>query len=63
VKHFSWAYSNSTLKGWYRARIMPDMESRSNIAPTPDIVVISDGVMGRMGLLMRWSLIFYWSKM
>ncbi|WON75142.1 SOS response-associated peptidase [Nitrosospira sp. Is2] len=41
---------------------MPDKEPSYSIAPTTDIVVIRDGVLGRMGSLMRWGLILYWSK-
>lgn len=39
---------------------MPEREPSYSIAPTTDIVVIRDGLLGRMGSLMRWSLIFYW---
>lgn len=41
---------------------MPDKEPSYSIAPTTDILVIRDGVLGRMGSLMRWGLILYWSK-
>ncbi|MEP6606944.1 MAG: SOS response-associated peptidase family protein, partial [Nitrosospira sp.] len=59
-ERFCLAYSS--LKHWYGARIMPDKEPAYSIAPTTDIVVIRDGVLGRMGSLMRWSLILFWAK-
>ncbi|MEP6605951.1 MAG: SOS response-associated peptidase [Nitrosospira sp.] len=54
--------AHSSLKYWYGARVMPDKEPSYSIAPTTDVVVIRDGVLGRMGSLMRWSLILYWAK-
>ena len=58
-----WAVSNAVgrVSSQGEELIRPVRPSYS-IAPTTDIVVIRDGVLGRMGSLMRWSLILYWAK-
>ncbi len=59
---FSLAYPRSVLLYWYCASAMPDIESRYNTSPTTDILVIRGGESGRMGSIMRWDLIPYWTK-
>jgi len=59
---FGQAYPSITLKDWYRAAAMPDFDSRYNIAPTTNIVVIREGEEGRTGSMMRWGLIPWWFK-
>ena len=53
---FGQAYPRMTLKDWYRAAAMPEFDTRYNIAPTTNIVVIRDGKEGRTGSMMRWGL-------
>ncbi|SDY44984.1 SOS response-associated peptidase [Nitrosomonas sp. Nm33] len=55
-------YPRASLINWYHAVTMPEIESRYNIAPTTDIVVIRDSVDGRIGSMMRWGLIPHWVK-
>jgi putative SOS response-associated peptidase YedK len=57
---FGLSYPRISLKDWYRAAAMPDFDSRYNIAPTTNIVVIRDGEEGRAGSMMRWGLIPWW---
>ena len=59
---FGQAYPRMTLKEWYRAAAIPEFDSRYNIAPTTNIVVIRAGGEGRIGSMMRWGLIPYWAK-
>jgi putative SOS response-associated peptidase YedK len=59
---FGLSYPGTSLKDWYRAAAMPDFDSRYNIAPTDNIVVIREGEEGRTGSMMRWGLIARWFK-
>lgn len=59
---FCLAYPRASLIDWYHATTMPSIESRYNIAPTTDIVVIRNSATGRAGSMMRWGLIPHWVK-
>ena len=52
---FALAYPRANLIKWYHAVTIPEIEPRYNIAPSTDIVVIRDSVIGREGLMMHWG--------